>query len=347
MNKIIKVLIVDDSLFFRKLLMDKLSDYKNIEIIGYAVDAYDANEKIPLLKPDVVTLDVEMPKLNGMEFLKQILPKHSIPFVLVSSVNMNVFEALSAGAVDFVKKPDISKPGNITVFMDELASKITIASYAKIHPGLRTNTIIPSNLNYGIKNNSAFLNSMIIAIGASTGGPEAILAVLENLPHNSPGILIVQHMPPGFTKMFAERLNRLCKIEVKEAENGDIVKNGLALLAPGDFHMALARQGNNYVVKLYHSEKVSGHRPSVDVLFSSVAEVAKKNAIGVILTGMGKDGAEGLLKMKKEGAYTIGQDKESCVVYGMPMVAYNIGAVSTQAPCQKIAPLIEKRLSDM
>lgn len=348
MNKKIKVLIVDDSLFFRKLLIDSLSKTNNIEIVGYAVDAFDAKSKIPLLKPDVVTLDVEMPKLNGIEFLKQLLPKYSVPFVLVSSVNINVFEALSAGAVDFVKKPDISKPGNITQFIDELASKITVASYAKINTKIRTNTLANiSKLSAASEpqKNSIALNSTVIAIGASTGGPEAILAVLECLPPNTPGIVIVQHMPPVFTRMYAERLNRLCKIEVKEAENGDIVRNGLALIAPGDFHMTLVKQGNNYAVKLFHSDKVSGHRPSVDVLFSSVADTAKSNSIGVILTGMGKDGAEGLLKMKKQGAYTIGQDKESCVVYGMPMVAYNIGAVSIQASCQNIAPLIQKRLS--
>ncbi len=345
MIKKIKVLIVDDSLFFRKLLIDSLSKANNIEVIGFAVDAFDAKEKIPLLKPDVVTLDVEMPKLNGIEFVKQLLPAYPVPVVLVSSVNINVFEALSAGAVDFVKKPDISKPGNISQFLDELASKITVASYAKIRTKLRSNISISKLTSAAVPKSSALLNSTVIAIGASTGGPEAILEVLESLPPSTPGILIVQHMPPVFTKMYAERLNKLCKIEVKEAENGDIVRNGLALIAPGDFHMALAKQGNNYVVKLFHSDKVSGHRPSVDVLFNSVADVAKRSAIGVILTGMGKDGAEGLLKMKKQGAYTIGQDKESCVVYGMPMVAYNIGAVSIQASCQNIAPILQKRLS--
>lgn len=346
MDKKIRVLIVDDSLFFRKFLTDKLSEFENIEIVGHAVDAFDAKEKLILLKPDVVTLDVEMPKQNGIEFLKQLLPIYSVPFVLVSSVNINVFEALSAGAVDFVKKPDIAKPGSLSPFMTELASKILIASSAKIHPKPSVTPTTPaSNIASFAPKNAMLLNSTVIAIGASTGGPEAILEVLECLPQDTPGILIVQHMPAGFTKMFAERLNRLCKIEVKEAENGDVLRRGLALIAPGDYHMALTKQGNNYAVRLYQADKVSGHRPSVDVLFNSVADVANKNAIGVIMTGMGKDGADGLLKMKNQGAYTIGQDKDSCVVYGMPMVAYNIGAVKIQAPCQNIAGLIQKHLS--
>lgn len=348
MNKKTKVLIVDDSLFFRKLLTDKLSEIENLEIVGFAIDAFDAKEKIPLLKPDVVTMDVEMPKLNGIEFLKQLLPIYSVPVVLVTSVNMNVFEALSAGAVDFVKKPDIAKPGSLTPFIAELSAKIAIASNAKIHTKPKTDTTLPASKFIPVTpKNSLLFNSTVIAIGASTGGPEAILEVLEDLPQDIPGIVIVQHMPPVFTKMYAERLNRLCKIEVKEAENGDVLRKGLALIAPGDYHMVLTKQGTNYAVKLYQSDKVSGHRPSVDVLFNSVAEVAKKNAIGVIMTGMGKDGADGLLNMKNHGAYTIGQDKESCVVYGMPMVAYNIGAVKIQASCQNIAGLIQKQLSIM
>lgn len=347
MIKKIKVLIVDDSLFFRTLLMDNLSKNDNLEIIGYAVDAFDAREKIPLLKPDVVTLDVEMPKLNGIEFVKQLLPIYSVPVVLVSSVNINVFEALSAGAVDFVKKPDMSHPGNLSTFVSELASKITIANYAKIRMPKPPVSLPEKRVSKLTINNPLLINSTIIAIGASTGGTEAILTVLRDLPKDIPGIVIVQHMPPVFTKMYAERLNRICEIDVKEAEDGDVVRKGLALIAPGDFHMTLSKLGSNYVVKCFKADKVSGHRPSVDVLFTSVAEVAKKNAIGVILTGMGKDGADGLLKMKKQGAYTIGQDKDSCVVYGMPMVAFNIGAVNVQAPCESIASVIQKHLSEI
>lgn len=339
-------MVVDDSIFFRKVLIDKLSEFPNLEIIGYAVDAFDAGDKIPVLNPDVVTMDVEMPRLNGIEFLKQLLPAHSVPVVLVSSLNINVFDALSAGAVDFVKKPDISQPNATSLFIKELAGKITIASAAKVRT---SSTVNPSKeppvITMPKSIQSLSNSSLVIAIGASTGGTEAILTVLKELPEDTPGILVVQHMPAGFTKMYAERLNRICKMEVKEAVNGDIVKKGLVLIAPGDFHMALVKKGTQYSVKCYNDVKVSGHRPSVDVLFDSVAQTAGKNSIGIILTGMGRDGAAGLLKMRKSGAYTIGQDKESCVVYGMPMEAYNLGAVMIQAPCEEIPSIIRKQLT--
>lgn len=186
---------------------------------------------------------------------------------------------------------------------------------------------------------------MVIAIGASTGGTEATLKVLKDLPANTPGIVIVQHMPAGFTKMYAERLNKICKMEVREARNGDTIKQGLILIAPGDFHMSVLKRGNEYAVTCYQGEKVNGHRPSVDVLFNSVAEVFNKNAVGIIMTGMGRDGAEGLLQMRKNGAYTLGESKDSCVVYGMPMVAFNIGAVHKQGTNETIGPLLQKYLN--
>lgn len=363
MSKKIRVLIVDDSIFFRKVLSDKLAEFNNIEVIGFAVDAFDAKEKIPKLKPDVVTLDVEMPKLNGIEFLKQFIPTNSIPVVLVSALNINVFEALSAGAVDFVKKPELSSLGNISTFITELYSKIIIASSATVHSSSTVKTSVPPVATTATKpvsipvptpvlptilNNSSALSSVIIALGASTGGTEATLTVLKSLPANIPGIVIVQHMPAGFTKMYADRLNKLCKMEVREAVDGDIVKEGLALIAPGgDSQMKVVKQGGNYVVKLFSGEKVSGHRPSVDVLFHSVAENAKNKAVGIIMTGMGKDGAEGLLKMRRNGAYTIGQSKESCVVYGMPMVANNIGAVCIEATAENIPAVLQKHLSTL
>ena len=358
MTKIIRVLIVDDSIFFRKVLSDKLSEYDNIEVIGYAVDAFDASEKIPKLKPDVVTLDVEMPKLNGIEFVKQFIPSHPVPVVLVSSLNINVFEALSAGAVDFVKKPELSQIGNVSSFITELYSKIIIASGATVRAASNTRpvppptpTIITSLSRLApphVLNNLSSLGSIVIAIGASTGGTEATLSVLKQLPADTPGIVIVQHMPAGFTKMYADRLNKLCKMEVREAVDGDVVKQGLALVAPGgENQMKLVKQGGNYVVKIFPGDKVSGHRPSVDVLFQSVAENVKNKAIGIIMTGMGKDGAEGLLKMRKNGAYTIGQSKESCVVYGMPMVAKNIGAVYIEASAETIPAVLQKHLSTL
>lgn len=348
MNKKIKVLVVDDSLFFRGVLTQKLAEFNHIEVLGYARDAFEAKVKIPELNPDVVTLDVEMPKLNGIDFLKQLLPERPIPVVLVSSLNISVFDALAAGAVDFVKKPEISKAESISSFIEELASKIAIASRAKVTPRASVSTAFPlPKTSFAPIKPSLVANATIIALGASTGGTEATISVIKDLPEDTPPILVVQHMPPGFTKMYAERLNRLCKMEVREAVDGDIVKKGLVLIAPGDFHMKLARVGSNLVVKCFQADKVSGHRPSVDVLFDSVAGVAKKNAVGIIMTGMGRDGAQGLLNMRSQGAYTIGQNKESCVVYGMPMVAKNIGAVVIEATSENIPLVLRRHLSSL
>ncbi|MDR2023955.1 MAG: chemotaxis response regulator protein-glutamate methylesterase [Hungatella sp.] len=344
MNEKIRVLVVDDSLLFCQTMMYHLSRNPRIDAVGYAIDAFDAERKIPSLKPDVVTLDVEMSGLNGIEFLKKLLPKHSVPVILVSSLNLNVFEALSAGAVDFVKKPDMSSGNTVSAFFNILTRKISIASRALV----KTHFTSPvSSVSMKIpENRKPFpLNACntIIAIGASTGGTEAILQVLKDLPADTPGIVVTQHMPEGFTKMYAERLNRLCYMNVKEAQNGDIIEKGKVLIAPGDLQMKVARSGSHYIVNCIPGEKVSGHRPSVDVLFKSVA-AAGPSSVGIILTGMGRDGAEGLLEMKKRGAYTIGQDEESCVVYGMPMVAYNIGAVTLQASCSNISSILLKHL---
>lgn len=294
---------MDDSILFRRVLIEQLSKYDHIEVIGYAVDAFDAKIKIPKLKPDVVTMDVEMPRLNGIEFIKQLMPFHPVPVVIVSSVNINVFEALSAGAVDFVRKPDPSAQNSIQSFITELAAKISIASNAAVRPshGKPATTIAASKPMVG---NPLFpserLSSTVIALGASTGGTEATLTVLKDLPADTPGILIVQHMPVGFTKMYAERLNRLCQMEVKEAQNGDRVQQGRVLIAPGDLHMKIVKVGTSYTVSCFPGEKVSGHRPSVDVLFQSMAETVKSNGIGIIMTGMGRDGASGLLEMRKK-----------------------------------------------
>ncbi|WP_313583648.1 protein-glutamate methylesterase/protein-glutamine glutaminase [Lacrimispora sp.] len=348
MAKKIRVFIVDDSLLFRKVLIDNLSQNPNIEVIGYAVDAFDAERKIPLLKPDVVTLDVEMPMINGIEFVKKLLPKHPVPVILVSSLNLNVFEALSAGAVDFVRKPDMSSSNTASTFLNTLISKIFIASRAVIKvpvspPALKE----PGNPAMGKTAFSLNASNTIIAIGASTGGTEATLQVLKDLPADTPGIVVTQHMPEGFTKMYADRLNRLCAMNVKEAQSGDPIERGQVLIAPGDLQMKVVKMGSRYTVSCYPGEKVSGHRPSVDVLFQSIADSAGASSVGIIMTGMGRDGAEGLLNMKKKGAFTIGQDAESCVVYGMPMVAYNIGAVTRQVPCANIAGVLMKHLSSL
>ena len=374
-SKKIKVLIVDDSLVFVNFLSKELPHAdKNIEIVGYAMNAADAMRKIPSTKPDVITLDVEMPRTNGIDFLKELLPKHLLPVILVSSLNVSVFDALSNGAVDFVKKPDMSRNYSSRVFVQSLASKINIASNATVKlprvfrgssvlkkdtaaapqpttptpaPAIRR-PVLSSVPSSKLTNRSPKLNDFIIALGASTGGTEATLQVLEQLPADIPGMVITQHMPEGFTQMYAQRLNRLCKMEVKEAVNGDIVRRGLVLIAPGgECQMKVVRVGTNYTVRIYPGEKVSGHRPSVDVLFQSVAQAAKSGAVGIILTGMGQDGAYGLLDMYKAGAYTIGQDKESCVVYGMPMVAQNIGAVTIQASCANIPSVLMNYLNTL
>ena len=368
----IRVLVVDDSLVFDRFLSENLPKVQpRIEVVGYAMNAYDAMRKIPVLKPDVITLDVEMPKMSGIEFLKELLPKHPIPVILVSSLNVSVFDALSYGAVDFVRKPDMSTENSTSRFVQHLSAKILIASQAKVKlpaskspsPAARTKSAgvcsskagssagrrTPAGGSSVIKLTSTAalrLNSTVIAIGASTGGTEATLEVLRQLPEDIPGIVITQHMPKGFTQMYAERLNRLCRMQVKEAEDGDIIRRGRALIAPGgDLQMKVVRSGRDYIVRCLPGEKVNGHRPSVDVLFQSVAQAVKSSSVGVILTGMGQDGAQGLLQMKKSGAYTIGQDKESCVVYGMPMVAQQIGAVSKQASCAAIPKVLMAHLN--
>ncbi len=327
----IRVLVVDDSIFFRKVLEQSLGRDKQIEIVGTAVDSFDAMNKIQSIKPDVVTLDVEMPKLNGIDFLKKLIPVHPVPVVVVSSLPINAFEALDAGAVDFVKKPEIKTPQDLSSFMGELTVKVKIAANARVGR-VKLATILPKVC---LTCEAADSNT-VIAIGASTGGTEAILSVIKNLPETTPGIVVVQHMPAGFTNMYAQRLDKICRMRVKEAQNNDRVEKGRVLIAAGEYHLRLAKDARGYYVKSEQGPKVSGHCPSVDVLFQSVAATAGRNAIGIILTGMGADGAKGLLEMRRNGALTIGQDKDTCVVYGMPMVAYNIGGVAKQLSIDKI-----------
>ncbi|MBI4855592.1 MAG: chemotaxis response regulator protein-glutamate methylesterase [Acetobacterium woodii] len=336
----IKVLIVDDSLVFRESLSREIAKDPDIEVVGTATDPYMARDLIIKLKPDVLTLDVEMPKMNGIEFLKKLMPQYPLPVIVVSSVSQNVLDALDAGAVEFVTKPNVTRPGGMASFVNELIIKIKIASTAKVGNLKRDYTPSKPIANQGIDTMST-----VIAIGASTGGTDAIHAVISALPRDMPPIIIVQHMPPVFTKLYAERLNNTCELEVKEAEDGDVLKPGRVLIAPGNYQMRLAKRGTGYIVKCTQEEKVSGHCPSVDVLFDSVADVAGKKSIGVILTGMGRDGANGLLKMKKTGAYTIGQDEKTSIVYGMPMVAFNIGGVEKQLPLDRIADEIIRFLS--
>ncbi len=336
----IKVLVVDDSLVFRETLSRLIDAESGIEVIGTAVDAFTAKEKIDKATPDVLILDVELPKVSGIDFLKELLPKKPIPTVVVTATAISAFDAISAGAVDFVKKPLVRSRSDIEDFARLLAQKIKVAAIAKVklysHPANVPPPPSAKNLILTGSGNS----SIVIALGASTGGTDALLAVVQDLPANTPGIVIVQHMPPVFTKMYAERLDRICKMKCKEAQDGDRVERGKIIIGAGGFHLRLAKDSKGYFVTSKEGEKVSGHCPSVDVLFDSVADTAGGNAVAAILTGMGADGAKGLKKIRDRGGFTIGQDKETCVVYGMPMVAYQQGAVCQQAPLTKIPEII-------
>ena len=344
MNKI-RVLVVDDSLLARKVLIDGLNTDPLLEVVGYAINAMDAKNKVKQLKPDVMTLDVNMPGTSGLDFLRQLLPEHPLPVVLVSSLNLGVFDALHAGAVDFVRKPDATQSNE--AFIHTLKQKVKIASKAKVQR--HTGSAAAAGGGGGAKLlGSAISGRIIIGLGASTGGTEATLEVMKRLPADIPGMVITQHMPTGFTRMYAERLNKLCQMEVREAREGDEIKRGLALIAPADLQMRVVRSPlGGYRVSCTHGEKISGHRPSVDALFLSMAQNVQCRMIGIIMTGMGADGAKGLLEMRKKGAFTIGQDKESSVVYGMPGVAQDIGAVMVQASCKDVAGVLLRHLKTM
>lgn len=327
----IKVLVVDDSLLFRNLLVESLRSDPSIEVVAQAGDAYAARDAILQYHPDVMTLDVEMPRMGGIEFLRKLLPQYPLPVVVISALSEKVFDAMEAGAVDFVCKPNTIERDKVGAFLrKELGTKIKIASTVKVGRMKKAESF-PVNATAAVNSN------MVVAIGASTGGTEAIFEVVRQFRRDIPGVVIVQHMPPGFTQMYANRLNNQCQVAVKEAVTGDRVIPGQVLIAPGDKQMRLLKVNGVYQVECRPGEKVSGHCPSVDVLFSSVAKSAKKDAVGVILTGMGGDGAKGLLEMRKAGAATIGQNEASCVVYGMPKVAYDIGAVQYQVDLSSVA----------
>ncbi len=323
---------MDDSLFMREFISSAIMKDPGIEVVGKASDPYDARDKIIELTPDVITLDVEMPKMNGIEFLKRLMPQYPLPVIVVSSVSDSVFDALGVGAVDFVNKADLNNKNSREFFISELIVKIKIASIAKV--GMYKDF---SKAKSAKKPEKIDKKNSIIAIGASTGGTEAIYDILKGLNRDLPGIVVVQHMPAGFTKMYAQRLNNACRLEVKEAEDGDMVAEGRALIAPGDHQLCVEKKNTKYIVKCFKGEKVNGHCPSVDVLFFSVADAAKADALGIILTGMGNDGAKGLLAMKNQGAATIGQNMASSVVYGMPKVAHDMGAVEKVLPLDEIS----------
>ena len=344
----IRVMVVDDSMVARSLIIKGLSAHPRLEVVGYAINTLDARNKIPQYKPDVITMDVEMPGQSGIDFLKEYLPTHPIPVILVSSLNLKVFDALAVGAVDFVRKPDDHGTSE-TTFLAALAQKVVMAASARVRtsaPGAGLKPAVPAGPIPKLGAAPA-LDRVVIGLGASTGGTEATLEVMKRLPADIPPMVIVQHMPPGFTKMYAERLNRLCAMEVREAQSGDELHRGLALIAPADLQCRVVRIGTRYTVNCAPGEKVSGHRPSVDAMFYSMAETVTCKMVGIIMTGMGQDGAHGLLEMRKKGAYTIGQDKESSVVYGMPGVAQNIGAVMIQASCENVASVLLRHLKTL
>ena len=327
----IRVLVVDDSLVFRELLVACLKSDPAIEVVAAVGDAFQARDAILAHRPDVMTLDVELPRMDGIEFLRKLMPQYPLPVVMISSLSDKVFDALQAGAVDFVAKPRNSDRAQLESFLKtELPLKIKIASTARIS-GIKKKTLdLAEHTSVGLRGTDKDKN-LLVAIGASTGGTEAIASVIKEFGTDIPGVVIVQHMPAGFTQMYAKRLDDQCRVRVKEAETGDVVLPGQVLIAPGgDRHMRVVKVGNQYQVECKAGPKVNGHCPSVDVLFDSVAKVVGNRALGIILTGMGGDGAKGLLAMKEAGAKTIGQDESTCVVYGMPKVAYDLGAVQYQ-----------------
>jgi len=335
----IKVLVVDDSAVIRKILSEGLEKEPDIAVVGTAPDPYIARDKIVRLSPDVVTLDVEMPRMDGITFLKKLMRYYPIPVIIISSLTERggtlALEALKYGAVEVMAKPSGSfSIGDMTL---QIADKIRAASRVKV----KKTDIVSKNNNENIKRPIKALTKTtrkIIAIGASTGGTEAIRSLMQQMPSSAPGILITQHMPAKFTKAFADSLNQICEMEVKEAVDGDAVISGRVLVAPGNYHMLLARDGARYYIKIKDGPMVHHQRPAIDVLFKTVATYAGSNAVGVILTGMGADGAQGLLDMKNAGAKTIAQDKHSCVVFGMPKEAIKKGAADIILPLNDIAP---------
>ncbi|NVM22083.1 MAG: chemotaxis response regulator protein-glutamate methylesterase [Desulfobacterales bacterium] len=334
----IKVLVVDDSAIVRKIFAEELSRERDIQVIGTAPDPYVARDKIVRLKPDVVTLDIEMPRMDGITFLKKLMRYYPLPVVIVSSLTPKggklALEAIESGAVEVLSKPGSAY--SVGDMRQQLADKIRGASRARI--SRRDNDALIKDSPVEVPTSALKeTTNKVVAIGASTGGTEALKKVLTRFPLTIPGVLVVQHMPPNFTTAFAERLNNMCAIEVKEAQDGDSVLPGRALIAPGNYHMLLRRSGARYYVSVKTGPMVCHQRPSADVLFDSSAEYAGANAVGVILTGMGSDGARGLLKMRDAGARTIGQDEASCVVYGMPREAAKIGAVEKETPLDHIA----------
>lgn len=348
----IRVLIIDDSALVRSLLTEIINREPDMEAIGAAPDPLAAREMIRASNPDVLTLDVEMPRMDGLDFLERLMRLRPMPVVMVSTLTERGAEvtlrALELGAVDFVAKPRIGIASGMQELARDIADRIRAAAQAKLHrrAGAPQAPAPEGQAKARPASYSRLSTEKLIAIGASTGGTEAIREVLTRLPADSPAVLITQHMPPGFTRSFAQRLDSSCRITVSEAEDGERVLPGHAYVAPGGRHMRLARSGSNYVVAIDDGEPVNRHRPSVDVLFRSVAAYAGPNALGVMLTGMGKDGAAAMLEMKRAGSFTIAQDEASCIVFGMPKEAIALGAVDEVLPVTRIAERLQDRLAE-
>lgn len=350
MNKM-RILIVDDSALVRKLLSEIINNQPDMEVIGTAPDPLIARKMIREMEPDVITLDVEMPKMDGLDFLERLMRLHPMPVLMISTLTEKgsevTFRALELGAVDFIEKPKIGIASGLLEYSEQIAYKLRAAKHARIKRIPSAHSEEPKAVTHSSTTRHIFSTEKLIIVGASTGGTEAIKDFLIELPPNCPGVLITQHMPESFTKSFAERLNKLSRINVVEAHGGERILPGHAFVAPGHSHLLLQRCGANYITELSQSDPVNRHRPSVDVLFYSAAKAAGKNAIGVILTGMGKDGAAGMLAMHEAGAYNFAQDESSCVVYGMPKEAVAVGGVHETVPLHDMAKKVLNKIINM
>jgi two-component system chemotaxis response regulator CheB len=337
----IKVLIVDDSAVVRGTLANKLDKIPGIKVVGTAIDPFIAREKILSLKPDVITLDIEMPRMDGLTFLEKLMTYYPIPVIILSSLapegSDSYFKAIELGALEVISKPDSAFGQSINQQIGLIAEKIKQAAKTNMEARRKISKIVKKRVSISQPKAMLETTDKIVAVGASTGGTQTFTSIIRDFPIDGPAMVVVQHMPPIFTKSFAQTLNKTCEMEVKEAEEGDYLRQGLVLIAPGNYHVMLKRSGARYYVTLNQKPHVHHVRPSVDVLFNSVAKIGGANAIGVILTGMGSDGARGLLEMKTSGSQTIIQDEKSCIVYGMPKAAFDIGACQKHTPLNKIA----------
>lgn len=352
LNKI-KVFLVDDSALIRQTISLILKDNMWIEIIGTAFNPYNATEKLLTLKPDVILLDIQMPEMDGLTFLRKLMKQQPIPVIIFSSYaedgSYNALKAFEYGAIEIIEKPKFSTTNELEKYKDKLINAIKTASLANVKA--KSAAYETKEITYEIKHKISTINkdiiNFVIAIGASTGGTEAIKRILEEIPENFPPIVITQHMPEGFTNSFAKRLDNLSKITVKEAENNDSLKFGHAYIANGGKHLEIKKNLTNYQLILSDTPPVNRHKPAVDVMFKSVADNFKNNAIGVILTGMGADGSKGLKEMKAKGAHTIAQDENTCIVFGMPKVAISIGAVDIVLPIYEIVRYLQKVITQI